>query len=504
MRVLLDTNIIIHRENKKMTNYSIGHLFRWLDKLKCEKLIHPFSKAEIARYKYTDPKEAMTLRLDAYEELRTTTAISEQVESLVSESDKTENDRVDTALLNEVFQERVDLLITEDKRLKKKAIKLGLGHRVLSINAFISYATNENPELIEYKMLAVHKKFIGHIDVHNEFFDSLREAYDGFNKWFAKKSNEEAYVCSDDINNILGFLFLKTENQDENYFDIVPQFSRKKRLKVGTFKVEATGFRLGERFIKIILDNALEQNVDEVYVTLFESREELSALTSLLLRWGFQRHGTKTSTGESVLVKPMKLFDQGLVPKQNYPALSYDVQKLILPIKSQYHTSLLPDSILRTENEVDFIGKEAHRYALQKVYISWAGERNINKGDIVLFYRMGTTTPKKYSSVLTTICVVDDIKYSFNSKEEFLAECQNRSVFTNQELESFWANHRHNLTILKFIFVKSFAKRPTLGFLWDSNIVEAPNGPRSFMQITDDQFEKITQEAQTDLSLYWR
>ena len=33
MRVLLDTNIII--ENKKVTNYSIGHLFRWLDKMRC-------------------------------------------------------------------------------------------------------------------------------------------------------------------------------------------------------------------------------------------------------------------------------------------------------------------------------------------------------------------------------------------------------------------------------------------------------------------------------------
>jgi rRNA-processing protein FCF1 len=34
MRVLLDTNIIIYCENKKVTNYSVGHLFRWIDKLK--------------------------------------------------------------------------------------------------------------------------------------------------------------------------------------------------------------------------------------------------------------------------------------------------------------------------------------------------------------------------------------------------------------------------------------------------------------------------------------
>ena len=79
MRVLLDTNIIIYRENKKMTNYSIGHLFRWLDKLKYDKLIHPLTKKEIAVYKYADPAEAMTLKLDAYQELKTQAPMAEQV-----------------------------------------------------------------------------------------------------------------------------------------------------------------------------------------------------------------------------------------------------------------------------------------------------------------------------------------------------------------------------------------------------------------------------------------
>lgn len=41
MRILLDTNIVIHRENKRVSNYSIGHLFRWIDRLKYDKVIHP-------------------------------------------------------------------------------------------------------------------------------------------------------------------------------------------------------------------------------------------------------------------------------------------------------------------------------------------------------------------------------------------------------------------------------------------------------------------------------
>ena len=178
-----------------------------------------------------------------------------------------------------------------------------------------------------------------------------------------------------------------------------------------------------------------------------------------------------------------------------------------MPIYPKYHTSLLPDSILKTENEVDFMTNVPHRYALQKVYISWGQERNIDPGDIILFYRTGNEgTSKKYSSVLTTVAVIEEIRRDFNtkSKEEFLAHCQNRSVFSIDELNEFWNKHRYNLMILKFIFVKSLVRRPILGFLWDNNIIEGGSGPRPFTKINDDQFEMIMQEAQTDLSKYWR
>lgn len=504
MRVLLDTNIIIYRENKKMTNYSIGHLFRWLDKLKYDKLIHPLTKKEIAEYQYADPAEAMTLKLDAYQELKTQAPMAEPVAVFAATTDKCENDRVDTALLNEVYQGRVDLLITEDKRLRRKAELLGLGNKVLSINAFLTVATSENPDLIEYKALAVQKVAIGTLDVQDEFFDSLRNSYIGFDAWFSRKCDEDAYICRDDTGQLLGFLYLKIENRNENYSDILPRFQQKKRLKVGTFKVVATGFRLGERFIKIILDNAIEQNVDEVYVTLFEDRPELETLVALLSRWGFENYGTKISTGETVLTKQMRQYIPELSPRQNFPNLLYGVQKFILPILPQYHTSLLPDSILRNENESDFLAKTPYRYALQKVYISFAPERNIHPGDIVVFYRNGVQGNAGHTAVLTSVAIVEDAISGFSSKEEYMSHVQNRSVFTNDELEQFWQKHRGNQIVLKFVFVKSFAKRPILKFLWDNDIIAFPSGPRPFTRISDEQFNMILNEAQTDLSRYWR
>ena len=66
MRVLLDTNIVIHRENKRVTNYSIGHLFRWLDRLKYDKIIHPYTIEEIRQYRDPETQEAIAVKLESY------------------------------------------------------------------------------------------------------------------------------------------------------------------------------------------------------------------------------------------------------------------------------------------------------------------------------------------------------------------------------------------------------------------------------------------------------
>ena len=506
-RVLLDTNIIIYRENKKVTNYSVGHLFRWMDKLRCDKIIHPYSIQEIEKYNYADPREAITLKLDAYNVLKTVAPIDETVNNLMS-SCSDNNDRIDLYLLNEVYSNRVDMLITEDRKMRNKAYELGIGNKILSINAFISFATAQNPELVEYKALAVKKEFFGNIDLNNSFFDSFRVDYQGFNNWFARKCDEEAYICQNDAGELLGFLYLKSEDESESYLDISPIFQPEKRLKVGTFKVESTGYRSGERFIKIILDNAIEQNVDEIYITLFEDRQELQALADLLFRWGFIHHGTKSGNGrnETVLVKQMKLYNPLLSAREKFPNLLYtNKQKFIMPILPQYHTTLFPDSILKTENEVEFLGREPHQYALQKVYISWANTNNAQSGDIVLFYRMAYLNEiKKYKSVLTTVGVVDEIISNFSTYDDFLNHCQNRSVFSDTELNEFWNKNRYNLKILKFVFVKSLTEKVILGDLRDMGIIGADSGPRPFTLLADLQFKNILCKSKTDLHRYWR
>lgn len=500
MRALLDTNIIIHRENTIVTSQTIGQLFYWLDKLHYEKLIHPLSMNELRKLHNPQMQALYDAKLSAYTQMHTVARQTDEYTTKLNDIPKTDNDRIDNQLLFEVYCGRADILITEDRRLRNKACRVGLSSKVFSIDAFISKCTAENPDLLDYKALSVKKVRFGEVDILDHFFDTFRNVYLGFDNWFARKCDEEAYICRNDKSEILGFLYLKTEDETENYADITPLFSAKRRLKIGTFKVESTGFRLGERFVKIIFDNAIERGLDEIYVTLFLDRPELVALYDLLTKWGFYEYGTKTSNGstETVLVKKLGIFDPNKTVIENYPNLDLDTNKYILPILPQYHTSLFPDSALYREREINIVGDVAHRYALQKAYITWA-DCSAKPGDIILFYRMGDSSPKKYSSVLTTVGVVDCIVRNFRTEDEFLSYCNNRTVFPKESLQDFWRGHRYNLSVVKFVFVKSFSKKVNLEFLWNNGIIAAPNGPRPFTKITNEQFEMIMKESNTEI-----
>ena len=173
MRILLDTNIVIHRENKKVSNYSIGHLYRWIDKLKLDKVIHPYTVSEIQKYRDSETQEVISVKLESYDIIKTIREPDDDFIKLIGQTEKNENDHIDNCLLFEVYLGRVDLFITEDRKLRNKADLLGLSNRVYSINGFISKVTAENPDLIEYKALSVEKVYFGDVDVNDNFFDSF-------------------------------------------------------------------------------------------------------------------------------------------------------------------------------------------------------------------------------------------------------------------------------------------------------------------------------------------
>ncbi len=391
MRVLLDTNILIHREASTVVRGDIGNVFNWLDKLKHDKCAHPVSVAEIAKHRDEKVRNSFAAKLESYNILKTTAPMSKEASQFAA-TDKTENDRNDTTIVNELHAGRVEILITEDRGVHTKANILGIPDRVFTIDAFLEKITAENPTLVDYKVLAVKKTVFGALDITSEFFDSFREDYGGaaFDKWFARKADETAYVCFEGTE-LVAFLYLKVEGPEENYNDITPGFSAKRRLKIGTFKVEMNGYKLGERFLKILFDNAVRQGVAEVYVTIFTHTEGQQRLVQLLQDFGFIEHGKKTGPygTEAVLVRDTRpAFNIG-APALTFPYVSTATRALLVPIYPDYHTSLLPDSILRNESPADFIEQFPHRNAIRKVYIYRSINRDLRRGDAIVFYRTG-------------------------------------------------------------------------------------------------------------------
>jgi hypothetical protein len=82
MRVLLDTNIIIHREAGKIINKDIGILFNWLDKLHYAKCVHPLTIVELNRNINPDNANTMQIKLANYNILKTISPLGEQVKKV--------------------------------------------------------------------------------------------------------------------------------------------------------------------------------------------------------------------------------------------------------------------------------------------------------------------------------------------------------------------------------------------------------------------------------------
>ena len=506
MKALLDTNIIIHRETDRIMNQDIGILFKWIDKCKYTKCIHPITIEEIQRYKNKATVDTFRVKLESYELLKTVASLSSIVQQMSLKIDKNENDRNDTLLLNELLNNRVDLLITEDRKIHYKASLLGISESVFTIDSFLEKVVSENPELVNYKVLSVTKKLFGELNLDDPFFDSFREDYKDFNKWFNKKSNEIAYVTHNK-GKLLSFLYLKPEDKDENYMDITPPFTSKKRLKIGTFKVVSNGVRLGERFLKIIFDNALRYKVEEIYVTIFDTREEQKRLIQLLEDWGFVSYGRKlTSSGyELVYIRnfaPAFSFEN---PRLTFPFIPLNSNIFLVPIYPEYHTELLPDSMLTTESPFNFIENEPHRNAISKVYISRSINRDVKKGDVLIFYRTAERGSAYYTSVITTIGIVENKIVNITDEKDFILKCRKRSVFQEEELAKHWNfNPRYRPFIINFLYCVSFekGKRINRKRMLDLGILTGEEKElRGLKQISRDQFLMVLKEAGVDESI---
>lgn len=300
------------------------------------------------------------------------------------------------------------------------------------------------------------------IALEDPFFDSLRTNYEGFDDWFRRKASagEVALVYYDGAT-LLDFLYLKDENEALQLDGLT--LPPKKRLKVGTFKIERRGTNRGERFMKRILDVAIIKDIPEIYVTMFDDTGELQHLRSFFEQYGFSEVGRKShpnGRSESVLVRDMSVHTGDIV--QDYPFVDRTQgKKYLLAIKPDYHTKLFPDSILKTEH-YDILQDVSPTNSINKIYICWMrGVDQLKYGDKLIIYR--TTDyqgPAQYRSVATSLCTVSEVKTirDFSSIDEFVRYTNRYSIFNETELRR-WYHTKPDFVVFKVVYNLAFQKK---------------------------------------------
>lgn len=323
------------------------------------------------------------------------------------------------------------------------------------------------------------------LSLADPFFDSLKAGYSGFEAWFKSKADEDVYVIEDG-RRISGMIYLKHE--DGAVEDVDPVLPSKRWLKIGTLKIDGRGTKLGERVLKKIFDRAVDEDREGIYVTVFELHADLIGLFE---RYGFKRYGVKeTSDGtELVLARVFAELSGDVVA--DYPFFRTAGRKSwLLAVYPEYHSRLLPDSILRNESR-EIVQDVSHTNTIHKMYIGRLSLTRMRRGDLVFIYRTTDHVgPAFYRSVATSVCVVEETKRKkdFEDEESFIKYASPHSVFARDELRAMFAEPR--LYVAKMTYNSAFNTRITRGRLMEE--VGIKKNPRwDFRELTHNEAAAI-------------
>ena len=361
-----------------------------------------------------------------------------------------------------------------------------LKDRVLSIDDALKKFKKEEKVIVQTPVF-IKKEYLYELELNDEFFTSLRKDYLEFDKWFIKKQREGemAYITKTKDDKITSFLMLKEEDEDEDYSDFEKPFKPAKRIKVCTFKVADTGKKIGECFIKIMVNEAIQKNVDEIYVTTFDKQE---SLIYLLKQYGFEFYTFKNTPKSDGTVEKEAIYVKNMRDKSQYPYVQLKEQNIfIFPVIPQYHKLLFEDAEGEYQISIkDTQGKNTSANAIKKAFISNSKIKTIKSGDIILFY---ASHNKK---AITTLGIVETTWNKFESQDEIINLVRRRTAYEEEELRRI---AKLDSLVIMFKHYITFKNPISYEFLYNNGIVngyiQAP------MSIKKEDLEKIIKQSQT-------
>lgn len=495
MKILIDTNILIHLEDYKVISEDFAQFYRLAISNNCKILYHPLAvPKDLNRDKDVDRKNITQSKLQKYERLADYSKPDEIFNTTVD--CKNENDEIDNLQLYQVNKNYVDYFVTEDKGIHSKAKKAGIQEKVLKITEALNLLEENftikipsHPILKEHSIREIEDKF------SDTFFDSLREDYGGdiFNAWLKKcvEKNRKCYTLQieEHLHAILIYNVEKTEDhQIEGIYEKV--------LKICTLKVADTAFgiKLGELFINKMFEYCIEQKINYLYLTVYEKQTHL---IELLVKFGFYKNVFNNNLGVEE-IRMIKSLDKSKIKRQensieNHPFYfdNKEVSKYAIPIRPDYYSKLFKDGKLRNpslfDSTFDSIN-EIQGNTIIKAYISSSKTVKLKQGDILFFYASQNSKAIEPVGILESIKIVD----KFDDLWEIVKK---KTVFSQTDLQKM-LDEKKKLNVITFRLVNYLKKKVTLRKI--NQIPSFKNKIQTITKIKEADYQQLKNEEYFD------
>lgn len=500
---LIDTNILIGLEDHRTVQPAYSKFLSLAAKHKVDVFVHEVARDDILRDKDVVRRNIALSKIEKYLVLPKRRGLMQADLEAEFGSIKKANDLVDATLLHALKIDAVDFLVTQDRGLHERAQRRSadLGRRVLFVGDAAELLTQTyEPKEVPIRHVA---EVMAHtIDHEGDFFDSLRDGYADFNRWWKEKCVKQRRPCwvVYDNDELAGLVVRKDEGADDT--DAVTKAQRV--LKICTFKVrpEKRGVKLGELLLKQVLWFAQLNGYDIAYLTSYQDQ---TALINLLEFYGFYRAGEK-SNGELIYergfassklaqVTGQTIFEAA---RQNYPRflVTREVRGFGIPIKEAYHDTLYPD--LWNPRQWDLFDGASRAETpsrpgntIRKVYLCRAQSNLAESGSVLFFYKSTSKEPPSQS--VTALGILEDVTLA-DSIKDLMLKTGGRSVYSEIELEKWGASPERPVKVINYLLIGYIEPPVSLGELRDMGIVKG-SPPQSIFELKGDLLRKLLDRA---------
>lgn len=457
MRILVDTNILINLEDNKVIDKLFSSFYNLAISNNCKILYHPLAiPQDIQRDKNDDRRNIMLSKLEKYEKLSIPAELAPDF--LNDFPNKKPNDICDNQQLFQLQKGYVDLFVTLDKGIHKKAQKLCIDSACMDIEQAVCFLTDNYRIVIPNHPILSHQsiRFLEN-EFNSDFFDSLRKDYGSelFKNWLNKcvVQNRQCYYVKSD-NNLLAILIYNEEKIEDHR---IPNIFEKV-LKICTLKVADSlfGLKIGELFLQKMFEYCLNQKLNYLYLTVYERQVYL---ISLLEKFGFKKDVFTNRQGLEE-IRMIKLLNKSMINLisneiEYHPFYTdrSDIGKFVIPIQPRFYNALFKDGQLRSPTLFDQFSdsiNEIQGNSITKAYVSSSRQTNLKQGDILFFYASKNKQVIEPVGILESQQIVDDFDMLWDIVRK-------KTVFSPEQLREMM-NDKGKLHVITFRLISYLSK----------------------------------------------